>query len=272
MTKPVAGAFTEPAWAFLGGADHLGKWDDPASVFLQVEEEGFIGPYGFSVPEQESRRTFRALLGLGIALGAFEVKRRTTLEHRKLSIYVHRRSDQGWRVENRLDLNEEESRAFQGTSLSAAIPPNWLEDMRAVFSSGEKASSVVLASQWLFDSYTGSDQLLNFVQAMVVLEILLGEKAVSDKIGLNELLANRCAYLVSNSHDERSAILRDFREIYNVRSHIVHQGKHRLSMNERVLFGKLHWLCRRVLSREVALLRTDVARGRLAAALRSSAS
>lgn len=113
----------------------------------------------------------------------------------------------------------------------------------------------MLASQWLFDSYTGSDELLNYVQAMVVLEILLGDKAKSDEIGLGRLLSNRCAYLIGNNYEERADMLRRFGDIYAVRSEIVHRGKQRLNAKERELFYDLHWMCRRVLQREVDLLK-----------------
>jgi Apea-like HEPN len=126
--------------------------------------------------------------------------------------------------------------------------------MRAVFSGGPKAEPIILASGWLFDSYTGHDELLSCVQAMVVLEILLGDKAASDEIGLGWLLSNRCAYLIGKTQGERDDILRDFAQIYTVRSNIVHQGKPRLTRDELKLFYKLQWLCHRVIQKEIDLL------------------
>jgi hypothetical protein len=101
---------------------------------------------------------------------------------------------------------------------------------------GLKSKPIILASQWLFDSHTGHDEL-SYVQAMVVLEILLGDKAMSDEIGLGRLLGNRCAYLIGVNHEQRSELLRRFSDIYAVRSEIVHRGKHRLNVKER---GLLH--------------------------------
>jgi hypothetical protein len=115
-------------------------------------------------------------------------------------------------------------------------------------------SCILLASQWYFDSATGSDRLLPFIQGMVVLEILLGDKAASKEIGLNELLRNRCAYLIGSSQEEREEIYKTFGDIYDVRSQIVHRGKHRLNAHERSLFGRLRWMCRRVIQKEVDLL------------------
>jgi hypothetical protein len=41
--------------------------------------------------------------------------------------------------------------------------------------------------------------MLQFVQATVAVEILLGDKTSSDLIGLGELLANRIAYSLANN-------------------------------------------------------------------------
>jgi hypothetical protein len=90
---------------------------------------------------------------------------------------------------------------------------------------------------------------------MVVLEVLLGDKATSDVIGLGQLLRNRCAYLIGKSHEERHTLLRDFDEIYAVRSQIVHRGKAKLNFKERLLNSKLRDICNRVIQREVDLLR-----------------
>ena len=54
--------------------------------------------------------------------------------------------------------------------------------MKAVFSAGTPAEPILLASEWLLDSYTGRDDRLNYVQSIVVLEVLLGNKAFSDEL------------------------------------------------------------------------------------------
>jgi hypothetical protein len=127
--------------------------------------------------------------------------------------------------------------------------------MRAVFSNKSKGDLITLASEWLFDSYVRNDQRLSYVQAMIVLEILLGDKAMSDDIGLKRLLSNRCAYLIGKTQEERDAILRDFDQIYKVRSKIVHEGKSRLTHDEHELFFTLLSLCHHVIYKEIELLK-----------------
>ena len=126
--------------------------------------------------------------------------------------------------------------------------------MTSVFSAVPSPRRILLAAQWLFDSYGGTDEMLSFVQAAVVLEILLGDKAVSDVVGLGELLRNRCAYLISRSQVQREEILSEFPRIYAVRSKIVHEGKKRLNQEEWRLFSRLRWMFARVIQSEVQLL------------------
>jgi hypothetical protein len=90
-----------------------------------------------------------------------------------------------------------------------------------------------------------------------VLEILLGDKAKSDVVGVGELLRNRCAYLIGRTHTERTNIIERFNDIYSVRSHIVHAGKTRLNRKERMLFHILHSYCRRVIQAELELFEHD---------------
>jgi len=92
------------------------------------------------------------------------------------------------------------------------------------------------------------------VQAMVALEILLGEKKESDLTGLGALLSNRCAYLIGASHDDREKILSDFRKIYDIRSKIVHSGKDWLTQDERQLLRKLYEIVSRVIQKEAELI------------------
>lgn len=113
------------------------------------------------------------------------------------------------------------------------------------------------AARWYFDSFCGSNELLSFVQAMIALEILFGEKAASDIVGIGQLIANRCAYLVGKSTSEREAILADIGRIYATRSAIVHRGKGRLTYSERSDFARLRTLCQLSLRRELMITARD---------------
>ena len=65
----------------------------------------------------------------------------------------------------------------------------------------------------------GQDQLLCYITAM---EALLGEKGE----GVTERLARRISTILRNIEGDREQIWRDFRRLYEFRSHIVHGNKH----------------------------------------------
>jgi hypothetical protein len=164
-------------------------------------------------------------------------------------VIVHRREDDRWVLSTHYDLNEAISRGLAALQLhdldgwinTEKRRADWtadrLQDMGIVFRSPAQTEQIMLASQWLFDSFCGQDVLLSFIQSMVVLEIILGDNATSDQIGLGTLLSNRLAYLIGATHEERERLLSVFKEIYDVRSQIVHRGKHKLSLKEQSLFS-----------------------------------
>jgi hypothetical protein len=241
-------------------------WEDDA-VHLQLDVEGFIGPYGGSVPDLEFRRFIRSFCGLGLALQLFKTNSNYPLHSPRHSYFVHRKTADGkWQVEGRLELDDTVSRGLERLQLADLVNtpdkrqrwcPRILAEMAHVGSAGKRAEPIMLASQWYFDSATGADRLLPFIQGMVVLEILLGDKAASKEMGLNELLRSRCAYLIGSSQEERAEVYKTFGDIYDVRSQIVHRGKHRLNADERFLLRRLRSMCQRVIQKEVDLLVAD---------------
>jgi hypothetical protein len=239
---------------------------DPATAHLQIYVKGFIGIFGPTTPAEDAIDYVKAFLGIGIALRLFRVKRIFHPLSPKTRMYVHRRVAGKWIIERTVDLDASLSDALNdlvldnldGTLTSESEQARWAEQvlrkLRHAFAPGNRSKRLALAGQWLFDSYCGTNELLWFVQAAVVMEILLGDKTVSDLMGLGELLRNRCAYLVSRTSEERETILEDFQEIYRVRSNIVHAGKKRLNQEESRLFDKLRRLCRLVIFKEIELL------------------
>lgn len=123
-----------------------------------------------------------------------------------------------------------------------------------LFQDNEECEKLKNACCWLFDSYCGENELLSFVQATITLEILLGDKSESDKVGLGSLLKNRCAYLLGKTSEERNIILSEFEEIYDIRSKIVHRGHPKLTNYERGLLHKVRNLAKRVIIKELELL------------------
>jgi hypothetical protein len=245
------------------------EWEERA-VYLQIEAEGFVGPYGGTIPAVQVEQQARSFFGLGIATYLFQIEHPFSFgfalppEH----FFVHKWDGKAWKIDNKIDLGTALSRGINAIKLfsfrqldtesrKGAWIRRCLDNITIPFSSGEKGAPILLAGQWLYDSSAGQDELLNFIQAMVVLEILLGDKSTSDEIGLGQLLRNRCAYLIGQNHAEREMLLRRFDEIYRVRSQIVHRGKARLNSTERSMYAELKRIGLRVIEKEIELLKAE---------------
>lgn len=256
--------------ADLFGENNL-KWEKAA--YLQLRATGFIGKYVHGPTYAEAMTLVRSFCGLGIALGLFKAGRQYRHWYPdfqlRTKVLIHRYLNGQWKMQHAQELSGVHSRVLQNLELydfdgklatvaeKVAWMRNCLERISQVFSFGDRAAKVILATQWLFDSYGDDDELLSFVRTAVAMEILLGDKATSDLMSLGALLANRCAYLIADSQSQRDRILKEFRGIYEVRSSIVHQGKSRLDLRERLLFNKLRWMCQRVIQKEVDLLKKE---------------
>ncbi len=245
------------------------KWDEN-SICIQFDQSGFVGYYGETATTDAVGDDLKSLCGLCIALRLFKVEYKYRPTPIKAKFYIHRKLGDKWVIQGTRELDTVTSDLFHDLVLhdldgnldSEEKKKSWLDktlsDIDKVFSNRNLTDKILLACQWLFESYSGKNELLSFVQTTIVIEILLGDKATSDQMGLGVLLRNRCAYLIGNTQSQRDEILRDFQEIYNVRSKIVHGGKNRISLDESQLYRKLQWMCRRVIQEEVDLLKKDL--------------
>jgi hypothetical protein len=242
------------------------QWESN-EVYFQIDAEGFIGRYAYSPTTSAAEGLLRSFFGLGLASDLFQSHSYLLSYSRPIPVYIHRATRAGtWEPVTRYDLSESVTRGIRSLYLGhpndalRILPKNAqkvatdLARIRAILALGEEADQTRLASQWLFDGSTGSDPLLTFVQSMVVMEILLGEKSASDEIGISTLISNRYAYLVGRTHDERADLIATFKKIYAVRSQIVHSGKQRLRNEDLQLLRQLQWMGRAVIAKELDML------------------
>ena len=239
------------------------KWS-PGRVYLQIGLSGFVGQFGVTETLQDALDTVKALLGLLLALRMLTVKGSRSNSD-DVSMYVHRRIESRWEIERNFQFDPRLAGAFNslvpnlfdgalGKEHWSKLASVTLRKAAATLSGDPSCAKLRLAAQWLFESQCEANDLLSFLNAAVVLEVLLGDKSVSDVLGVTELLANRCAYLIGGTPSERQEVLNDFRSIYDVRSRIVHRGKTRLNLEDRRLLQKLLWICHRVIQKEIDLV------------------
>lgn len=121
-----------------------------------------------------------------------------------------------------------------------------------VFSSKEfqrlRTSAIWLSRS--FHSERGMDRILD---ATIAIEVLLGDREASDRVGLSKLMANRCAYALGSSADDRRKIHDFFIDFYRLRSDIVHSGRLIISEVEKKMVQKGVNLASRVFRHEAAM-------------------
>ena len=261
------------------GSEQEACWSQE-TAYLQTDVTGFIGFFQDTAALEDAIAQLKGFFGLGIAVRLLKLKEEVAPlplfgppSPMKYHLLVHRDMNSHaeiWlkpelppefsEVLGQLDIEdfkEQLGTPMQNSNSQSAIVKAGLSTISAAFRKPDQAARVLLAAQWLIDSYTGRNDLLSYVQAAVAMEILLGEEAKSDIIGIGELMRNRCAYLIGASRSHRERILGDFIRIYDVRSKIVHRGKSRLTLEERGLFQELRWMCGRVIQEELRLLSND---------------
>ncbi|POA21568.1 hypothetical protein C1886_04665 [Pseudomonas sp. FW300-N1A1] len=86
---------------------------------------------------------------------------------------------------------------------------------------------VIAACEWSFDSDSEHVSAMKVVKVCIGLESIYGED--NSEGGLTKSLSDRCAYSLANDVFERKRIMKNCRELYKVRSSIVHGVKRKLS-------------------------------------------
>lgn len=107
-------------------------------------------------------------------------------------------------------------------SVSLGVVSLLIESAKQTGVLGEIARGILNASRWYFDSYTEPNQTHAYIQAMVGLEILLGDS--TKKQSLTDRLSDRISYLLAPSATVRQSIKEEFEDLYDLRSKILHGG------------------------------------------------
>jgi hypothetical protein len=87
------------------------------------------------------------------------------------------------------------------------------------------------AIEWAFEASISDNDTVSFIQTCIGLEAILGDN--SDRESLTEILADRCAYLIGTDIKGRKNIKNNFKELYRLRSKLVHGRAVRLHDNEK---------------------------------------
>ncbi|HZF93264.1 MAG TPA: hypothetical protein VEZ20_00170 [Allosphingosinicella sp.] len=130
-----------------------------------------------------------------------------------------------------------------------------LEDIGPIFPVFQSVNSNKLktACAWMLRAQLSPRPLDRVLEATITMEVLLGDRDTSDRIGLSKLMANRCAYALGGSMSERDEIVEFFVKFYRLRSEIVHSGRTNLDSDERRIVAKGITLATRTLVHEIRI-------------------
>jgi len=106
----------------------------------------------------------------------------------------------------------------------------------------ENTGRIKSAIEWYIDSYTTENTTISFLQICIALEAIFGDD--NGREGITKTLADRCAYLIGTSIQDRKKIRERFEKLYSVRSKLVHGSVASLTHDER---QNLEW------GREIAI-------------------
>lgn len=235
-------------------------------VRIQRYCTGYVDVYGSSKTSTSFESAIKSFFGLCFALRILRYERQYSQYRPKIYAHAHRVDLESPQLLHRYSVSERISEPLDDclayySGLQEEVKQQhairWaasrLQLMAPLFEDSPKHQRLLTACAWHFDSLTNEDELLGFVQSMVVIEILLGDDEPSGELTLGALLRNRCAYLISETLEEREKIVHDLKKIYEVRSKIVHRGKSELTITERTMLNDLRSLCSRVIISEFNL-------------------
>lgn len=121
-----------------------------------------------------------------------------------------------------------------------------------IFNSSE-SQRLRTSAIWLLRSFLSEKGMDRILDSTIAIEVLLGDREASDRVGLSKLMANRCAYSLGQTAHERRELFEFFTKFYRVRSEIVHSGRLYVSDDEKDVVNKGLKLAARILRHEVEM-------------------
>ena len=118
-------------------------------------------------------------------------------------------------------------------------------------SDDEYAEAIKTASQWYFEGLCTENETFKFVKYVIAIESLLGDPKEEGRI--TERLSDRCAYLLADNPKERKTIKKSFKDIYKIRSAIIHRRSTRIQEENSRFLIEARKLTERLIRKEIEL-------------------
>lgn len=128
-----------------------------------------------------------------------------------------------------------------------------LSKIGTIFAENVDCRKLFSACIWFYRAKVNRRPLDALLQATIAIEVMLGDRKASEGIGLTNLLESRCAFLLGKSSVHRAEIAANFRKIYDLRSQVVHDGRHSLRTGDREIVTLATKLCAAIINRELTI-------------------
>ncbi|HUD92754.1 hypothetical protein [Sphingobium sp.] len=161
--------------------------------------------------------------------------------------HVERVDEDIARCANLATTSETDDMIENGISIDEIMSP-----VKSVFNK-TNSEKLKTACAWNLRSHLSSRELDKILESAITIEVLMGDRETSDRIGLTKLMANRCAYAIGKNSEDRESIIKFFIDFYRVRSEVVHSGRTFLRGNEKKIVDKGLDLATNILRNEISI-------------------
>jgi len=224
-------------------ASRLGIQLDTESCFFCVEVNGYCDHDPSGETPQESLKIFKTFVERGKASDVLWENfflRFSSAKTASQYIYCHEHNSGAVRNIVRCSISKDVSEVLTSLQLmpkladavsANEIIANGMSDFKKLTRSNDLSlARIVAACEWSFDADAEQIPAMKVVKACIGLESVYGDD--NSEGGLTKSLSDRCGYSLATSVIERKVIMRRCRELYRLRSSIVHGVKRKLSSED----------------------------------------
>lgn len=251
--------------SFLFKSDEKEVWKDRRAYLVSLES-GYCGVYGNREFIDNYTRKVKSFFGLMFAVGDvdfFYLNDQDVVNRSAVCFEIRsKRHEQRYKFDLHTDLQSAHKHkhwdfideiAERGSVKALQYLKSGLAAIKKVGDIQSVNPKVRLASHWYFDSLVSDETTMAFVQAATAMEVLFGNKAEADEIGLGNLLSNRYAFLTGTNHQDRQEKLNEFKRLYQIRCKIVHGGVTHLKAEEKDDLHRIRRACTNSIKCELGL-------------------
>lgn len=117
-------------------------------------------------------------------------------------------------------------------------------------SNDDYAQRIKSAALWYLEGYCAESDTFKFIDYTIAVESLLGrkDKDKEENIPLTQTLSDRCGFSLGKNLKEKEKIRKKFKDIYDIRSRIVHSGKVILNEDDNKYLNRLEEMTKQLIS------------------------